>query len=217
MTHPSCSTVSPISRRSLKADDPHSRLHAIESAESSSWPSLVSSISPTPAIFLSSLGTSRARAGGLEAQRKIDYDLNLNLAKAAKEAGVRVYVLISSSGVNKNSLIPYSKMKGELDEAVQGLGFEKTVLVKPGLLVGQRADSRPSEYVLRLIASFFGRVSSPWLKDWWAQDADVVGRAAVSAGLKCLDGSAPAGNVWVVGMSDVVRLGRTEWESKKGD
>lgn len=110
--------------------------------------------------------------------------------------------------------MPYSKMKGELDEAVQNLGFEKTVLVKPGLIVGKREDFRGAEWALRTIAQFLGSISGGLLKDFWAQDADVIGRAAMMAGLKCLDGTAPPGNTWVVGMGDIIRLGRTEWNDR---
>jgi len=71
--------------------------------------------------------------------------LNVELAKKAKEAGVKVYVLISSAGVSTTAMFPYSRMKAELDEAVKALAFEHTVLVKPGLIVGTREDSRPPE------------------------------------------------------------------------
>ena len=165
-------------------------------------------------MFYSALGSTRAQAGGFQNQRKIDVDLNLALAKAAKEAGARYYVLISSQGVSKSSMFPYSKMKGELDEAVQQVGFEKTILVKPGLIVGPRNELRAAEYVLQVIASFMGRISGNRLKDFWAQDADVIGRAAVAASQKCLDGTAPEGHIWVLGMADIIRLGRTEWNKK---
>lgn len=52
--------------------------------------------------FVSCLGTTFAQAGSVEAQRKIDLDLNLSLAKAAKEAGidtVRPYMLDCIEGV----------------------------------------------------------------------------------------------------------------------
>lgn len=166
-----------------------------------------------PEIFYSGLGTTRAIAGGLENQRKIDHDLNIALARAAKDAGVKVYVLISSAGANKTSYNPYLKMKGEIEEAVSELGFEKTVLIKPGLLVGTRRaeDSRLSEYILRSVAVGVGKVSGGRLKDFWAQDADVVGKAAFAAGLRALDGKAPEGKVWTVGQADVIKFGRTEW------
>lgn len=138
----------------------------------------------------------------------------MSLAKAAKESGVKVYVLISSAGVSTKSMFPYGKMKGELDEAVKELGFPHTILVKPGLLVGTRKDSRPPEAVLRAVASGLGAISKRWLTDWWAQEADIIGRAAVAAGRQALEGKREEG-VWVVSQSDIIRLGRTEWKGGK--
>lgn len=104
------------------------------SEDTSTWPSQY----PQGAnLFISALGTSRARAGGLENQRKIDYDLNLDLARAAKASGTKTFVLISSSGANSTSIAPYMKMKGELEEAVKALDFEHCILVRPGLLVSR--------------------------------------------------------------------------------
>ena len=136
----------------------------------------------------------------------------MELARAAKEAGVIVYVLISVTGISKSSPFPYSRMKSELEAAIIDIGFEKTVFVKAGLIVGKRKDSRPPEYATQLLAFFMGRISGGYLKDFWAQDADVIGRAAVSAGLKCLEGSVPEDKVWSVSVRDIVRLGRTEWK-----
>jgi hypothetical protein len=102
-------------------------------------------------------------------------------------------------------------MKAELEEEVTNLGFEHTVILKPGLIVGSREDSRPPEAVLRGVAQFMGAISGGLLKDWWAQDAEVIGKAAVSAGLKALEGGAP--KVWSIEQSEIVRLGRTEWKA----
>lgn len=107
-------------------------------------------------------------------------------------------------------MLAYPKMKGELEEAVKALDFEHTVILRPGLLVGERQDSRPAEFVVRSIAKFAGALSNG-LKDFWAQDDEVVGRAAVSAGLEALKGEGP--KVWMVGQWDIVRLGRTEWKA----
>lgn len=43
-------------------------------------------------------------------------------------------------------------MKAELEEAVKELGFTHTVIVMPGLLVGERKDNRPPEAVFRYVA-----------------------------------------------------------------
>lgn len=121
---------------------------------------------------------------------------------------MKVYVLISSAGANKDAYFPYTKMKGELEAAVAQLGFEKTVILRPGLLIGPRQDLRPPEYTLQTLAGGMGKISGGMLKNFWAQDADVVGRAAVQAGLKCLDGTAPEGHLWMVTQSDIIRLGK---------
>lgn len=191
--------------------DPSAKQRATVEAASSSWAGQLSRASPPPQIFLSALGTTRAAAGGLAGQRAIDLDLNVAMARAARDAGARVYVLVSSSGANAASMSGYLRMKGELEEAVGSMGFETAVILRPGLIMGARQESRPAEAALRFIAGALGRVNTRYLKDTWVQDADVIGRAAVAAGLAALDGKAPAGKVWDVGMGDIVRLGRTEW------
>jgi uncharacterized protein YbjT (DUF2867 family) len=99
-------------------------------------------------------------------------------------------------------------MKGELDDAVKALDFEKTVILQPGLIVGTREDSRPPERIMRGVASLFGAVSGGFLKDSWAQDADVIGKAAVLAGLKALEGDTP--KVWTMYGSDILTIARAD-------
>ena len=156
------------------------------------------------------MGTTKAQAGSVEAQRKIDYDLNIALAKAAKINGTEVLVLMSSAGTSANSSLPYSKMKGELEEAVKEIGFAHTVILRPGVLVGPRTESRPAEAIVRRLASCLGAISTQ-LTDFWAQDARVIGRAAVAAAVQCASGQREEG-IWMVDQSEIVRLGRTEWK-----
>ncbi|KAI9847513.1 MAG: Protein fmp52, mitochondrial [Sclerophora amabilis] len=208
---PSVSNVTALARRTPTAPDPSNKLNAVVDTESSKWPSQLSALKPPSQIFFSGLATTRAQAGGFENQKKIDHDLNVELAKAAAAAGVRVYVLISAAATSTTSNFAYSRMKAELDEAVKELNFEHVVLIQPGLIVGDRADSRPPEAALRAIARFAGTISGGRLKDFWAQDAEVIGKAAVNAGLQCLTGDAPKEKVWVVQAADIIRLGKTEW------
>lgn len=97
-------------------------------------------------------------------------------------------------------------MKGELEEAVKGLGFKHTVILRPGLIVGDRSESRPAEAALRGLARGL-RGLTPKMTDWWAQDASMIARAAVNAGVQCIDGKKEDG-VWLVEMKDIVALGK---------
>ncbi|CAD0087850.1 unnamed protein product [Aureobasidium vineae] len=204
-SHPSVSGLYAYARKDLPTAS--AKVHPLVSSDSSTWASLYPQAS---SIFFSALGTTRGAAGSVANQRKIDYDLNLELAKKAKENGATTYVLISSQGANATSFLAYPRMKGELEEAVKQLGFEHTVILRPGLIVGQREDSRPPEFAIRKIAGLAGKISEPWLKDFWAQDADVIAKAAISAGLQCHGGKAQQ-KVWIIGQSDIIRLGKTEW------
>jgi len=159
-------------------------------------------------VFISALGTTARQAGSFAKQREIDYDLNVALITAAKKKGARIYVLISTAGASPDSMMPYTKMKGELDEAAKSAGFDRTIILKPGLLVGTREDSRPGEFIGRKMASFLGAVSGNILKDPWAVDAEIVARAAVAASVKALNGEMVE-KVTVLGQKDVLRMGRS--------
>ncbi|KAL1970070.1 hypothetical protein VTN77DRAFT_6475 [Rasamsonia byssochlamydoides] len=216
LANPSVARVDTISRRTppIAASALQAKLTTFVDGDTSRWAAQVAALAPPPSILFSALGTTRAAAGGFENQYKLDHDLNLELARAARDTGTRVYVLISSSGANPSSVIPYVRMKGELEEAVKALGFEHTIILRPGLIAGQREESRPAEAVLRFVAGIAGKVHSS-LKDGWAQDADVIAKAAVNAGLKALEGDIPAGSekVWFLHGSDIIRLGQKEWKN----
>jgi len=122
---------------------------------------------------------------------------------------VKVYVLISTSGANAASRLAYGKMKGELEESVKALDFEHTVILRPGLIVGNRDESRPAEFAVRKIAGFAGMLGNSF-KDFWAQDSEIIAKAAVSAGLKALEGGLKFSEV---GQADIVKLGRSEWKA----
>lgn len=164
-----------------------------------------------PELFISALGTTRGSAGSFEAQRKIDYELNLQLAKTAKEAGVKVYVLISSGGANAKSMFPYMKMKGELEESVKALAFEHTVILRPGLLLGPRGELRVPELISQKLAGLCGMISTR-LHESWAVDADVVAKAAIKAGIQAATNENKE-LVWEVNHAQIIDLGKTTWKS----
>ena len=205
LAHPSFSSVYAYARRDVPNPTATTKLNPLTSTDTSIWASMFPR-SPAPEIFFSGLGTTKAQAGSIEAQRKIDYDLNLALAKAAQDAGVDTYVLISGASASSQSSFAYVKMKGELEDSVKALGFKHTVLVRPGLILGGRQDSRPAEFAIQKVAGLFKSVT-PKLTDFWAQDATTIARAAVNAGMQCAEGK-KEGGVWVLGQAEINALGK---------
>ncbi|KAF2998602.1 Protein fmp52, mitochondrial [Curvularia kusanoi] len=208
LTHPSFSSVYAYTRRELPNPTAATKLHPLSSTDTSTWASMFPR-SPAPAVFFSGLGTTMKQAGSFEAQYKIDYDLNLELAKAAKDAGVETYVLISSSNASSQSRFAYVQMKGKLEDDVAALGFKHTVFVQPGLIIGERRpeDKRPAEFALQSVAKLFRSVT-PKLTDFWAQDSATIARAAVAAGVQCVEGKREAEGVWRLGQAEINALGK---------
>lgn len=108
------------------------------------------------ALF-SSLGTTIKTAGSQENQYRVDYTYQYEFAKAAAQNGVGAYLLVSSMGANSRSSIFYSRMKGELEQAVAKLPFQKTVIFRPSILEGQRLENRPGEKIGLAISHFLTR------------------------------------------------------------
>lgn len=102
-------------------------------------------------------------------------------------------------------------MKGELENSVKELGFDTTVILRPGLILGDRNESRPAEWAVRKVAGLFGTLGGHRATDFWAQSAETIARAGVAAGVEALGGGKP--RIWEIGMADIVRLGRTDWKA----
>jgi len=96
-------------------------------------------------VLFSCLGTTKKQAGSIAAQRVVDLDYQLKVAEFAAANGMRHYCLVSSSSANAGSSFAYMKMKGELEQAVIKLGFNRTSIFQPSLLLGPREQSRISE------------------------------------------------------------------------
>ena len=134
-------------------------------------------------VLFSSMGTTIGKAKTKENQYKIDYTYQYEVAKLAAQNGVKNYVLISSAGANANSKIFYSKMKGELDAAVQQLPFEKITILRPSFLDGDRKESRLGEKIGMAVFKFVAWI--PGIKKYRPIHVNQVAQAmrnAVSKG-----------------------------------
>ncbi len=111
-------------------------------------------------FLFSCLGTTRKQAGAIQAQRRVDLDLQFTAAQLAAAQGTGHYLLVSSSGANARSKSPYLKMKGELEDKVMDLGFKRISIFQPSLLLGNRPETRLGEtmgaWVLPLVCRLPG-------------------------------------------------------------
>ena len=94
---------------------------------------------PADEVYLA-LGTTIKVAGSQAAFRAVDFDANLAVAKAALAAGAKKLGLVSAMGADAGSAVFYSRIKGELEEALKNLPFTGVVFARPSLLAGDRAS-----------------------------------------------------------------------------
>lgn len=103
---------------------------------------------------ISALGTTIKKAGSQENFYRVDFTYPYQIAKAAQEKGADHLLLVSSSGANAKSRIFYSRVKGELDEAVAQLGYDRVSIFRPSLLLGERDESRAGEDIAKIFSKY---------------------------------------------------------------
>jgi uncharacterized protein YbjT (DUF2867 family) len=144
------------------------------------------------------LGTTIKAAGSQQAFRAVDHGLVLAFARACREAGVPTLAVVSAAGADAGSRIFYSRVKGEAERDLAALGFPSLSLLRPSLLLGDRAERRPMERAA--IGAF--RALGPMLpKRVRGVEAAAVARALLAAAAEARPG------VRVVGNAEIVRLG----------
>lgn len=110
-----------------------------------------------------SLGTTIRQAGSREAFRAVDFDANFEVAKAALSAGARRIGLVSANGASAKSSIFYSRVKGELEDALISLSPETLVIARPSLLLGDRDSLQQPIRSGEKIGIILSKVLSPFM------------------------------------------------------
>jgi uncharacterized protein YbjT (DUF2867 family) len=96
-------------------------------------------------LYFCALGTTIKKAGSQAAFREVDLDAVVEFATLCAARGGRYFGLVSSTGANSQSLIFYSRVKGEAEAAISKLGIPRVCFVRPSFLIGDRTESRPAE------------------------------------------------------------------------
>jgi uncharacterized protein YbjT (DUF2867 family) len=93
------------------------------------------------------LGTTIKKAGSREAFRRVDFEIPLAAAKLGVQHGAQHFLLVSSLGASASSRVFYSRVKGELEDALRTLSYRSVTIVRPSLLLGDREEFRLGEEI----------------------------------------------------------------------
>ncbi len=103
------------------------------------------------------IGTTQAKTSDMQLYKSIDYGVPLQVAHWGLKNGMQKYLVISSMGANKKSRIFYSRIKGQMEDALRKMAIPRLYLLRPSLLLGNRNEFRMGE----ALGKFFTRVFSP--------------------------------------------------------
>jgi len=147
------SQVIVLTRRSTKIRNEKIQEHIVDFDHQESYKDFVKGD-----VLFSCMGTTIKKAGSKDAQWKIDFTYQYEVAKAAIKNGVESMYLVSSSGASSKSKIFYSRMKGELEEAIKKLNFPNYLIFQPSLLLGKREELRVGEKIGEAIGKVITKI-----------------------------------------------------------
>ncbi|AOW15689.1 hypothetical protein LPB72_00710 [Hydrogenophaga crassostreae] len=124
--------VTTLGRRPVDLPD-HSRLvqHQVDIHDPSSYADCLGG----QQVAICTLGVGQPSQMSKAEFTRVDKDAVLMFANACRAAGVKHFELLSSVGVDARSRSFYLRTKGELQEALEALGFERLSLFQPSMIL----------------------------------------------------------------------------------
>lgn len=146
---PAFSRVVAIARRPLSPDirSPKLSTHVIDFDHLNE----VDELFAVDAIICA-LGTTIKTAGSRTRFRTVDYEYPLAFARLGLAHGCKHFLLVSSLGANATSRVFYNRVKGELEDAVRALRYQRVTIVRPSLLLGARTELRLGEEIAKRVS-----------------------------------------------------------------
>lgn len=139
-------------------------------------------------VVFCALGTTISTAGSRDAFYHVDHDLVLDLAKNAKAAGARTFVLVSSVGATPKTSNFYLRVKGETERDLEAVGFDSLIILRPSMLMGERKEFRLGELVGKGVMNLVNPLMFGSLSRYKGIQGKTVAKAMVRLGKEDLKG-----------------------------
>ncbi len=142
LTKEAIGSIHLVNRRILEIQHPKLEQHMVDFSDLKN----LKCSAPIDIVFCS-LGTTIKNAGSKEKFKAVDYEYVVNLAKWAESNRVGKFIVVSAMGADSKSSIFYSKIKGEMQEALSELSIPSISVLQPSLLLGNRSEFRLGEKI----------------------------------------------------------------------
>ena len=127
------------------------------------------------------IGTTRKKSPNHEEYRRIEFDIPKQVAQLAKLNEVKSFIFVSSISANPKSKSDYLKFKGQVEEEIKNLNFQKIAIMRPSFLMGKREENRVVERVGITIFNFFSPLFLGSLKKMKPIHSEIVAKIMIRA------------------------------------
>jgi uncharacterized protein YbjT (DUF2867 family) len=186
---PSCAEVVMVNRREISPNsDPRVR-HVILDTASAQFPAEVTRLVRSvvamgdPVYGASCIGVGSGSMKWSEEELKaLEIGVVGDFARGCRDGGITKFSLLSAVGSTARSRIRYVRVMGLKEETVQGIGFQRLAIFRPGIIAGNAHTPPCVAWLGRLIPGPFGTI-----------EQDDIGRAFAAE----FSTSAPNGVVYL--------------------
>jgi uncharacterized protein YbjT (DUF2867 family) len=171
---PDYGLVIAFTRRDLGIDHPKLRTRKAD------FNALAGSDEPlqTDEVFLA-LGSTRQKTPDKQEYYRIDHDYPVLAARRAQAGGAKSIILVSAVGANPFSKAVYLRTKGETERDIVALGYERTHIFRPSMIVGHRKEYSPFEKPLAMIWPVLNPLLIGALDKYRSMTAEDIAKAMV--------------------------------------
>ncbi|MDB2617709.1 NAD(P)H-binding protein, partial [Candidatus Pelagibacter bacterium] len=105
------------------------------------------------------IGTTKKNSPDKNEYKRVELEVPKKVAQIAKSNSVNSFVFISSGYADPKSSGDYLKFKGEVEEELKRLNFQKLGIMRPSFLLGDRKERRIGEkigiFVFKILSPLF--------------------------------------------------------------
>lgn len=131
-------------------------------------------------VFIA-LGTTKKHTPNQAEYYQVDHDYPVLAAQLAQANGATAVFVVTAIGANADSKIFYTRTKGEVERDIKALGYKRTGIFEPSMIVGQREEKRSMEKALINVWNVVDRIFVGPMTRYKGIDGKDVARAMMKA------------------------------------
>jgi uncharacterized protein YbjT (DUF2867 family) len=173
---PSCVEVVMVNRRAISPPADRRVRSVILDTASAQFPAEVTRLAQSmlaqgdPVYAASCVGVGKGSLQRSEEQLKaLEIGVVGGFARGCQAGGITRFALLSAAGSSTKSRIRYARIMGLKEETIQGIGFQRLAIFRPGIIAGNAHTPGYLAWLGRLIPGSFGTI-----------EQDDIGRAFVA-------------------------------------